>query len=95
MEYEETVSDLETFGISLTDEKAFGICKLSPIWFLYKISLVRFAIENENWDPSTTIDELISEATNQRVTKIDNNFISQFVKKVNSTLQKLNSKNSF
>ena len=28
MEYEETVSDLETFGISLTDEKAFGICKL-------------------------------------------------------------------
>ena len=43
---------------------------------------MRFAIENENWDPSTTMDELISEATNQRVTKIDNNFISQFVKKV-------------
>ncbi|KAE9549745.1 hypothetical protein FO519_007035 [Halicephalobus sp. NKZ332] len=68
MEYEETVSDLETFGISLADERVFGI--------------LQFAIENENWDPSTTIDELISEATNQRVTKIDSNFISQFVKKL-------------
>lgn len=45
-------------------------------------NLVRYAIENEHWDSSSTIDELISEATNSKITKIDNNFISQFIKKV-------------
>uniref|UniRef100_A0AC34Q5Z8 DNA polymerase alpha subunit B n=1 Tax=Panagrolaimus sp. JU765 TaxID=591449 RepID=A0AC34Q5Z8_9BILA len=68
MDFEDVVADLETFGLTIPDETTFAV--------------LRYAIENEQWDPSTTIDELISEATNSKITKIDNNFISQFIKKL-------------